>query len=207
MTSLAAMTLGALDYARFPLFLFFYCPCTRYTTRVFADFSFSTALAHTGLRAFSPISLFLLPPATISYARFPLFLFFYCPCTRWTTRVFTDFSFSTAPAPISYARFRRFLFFYCPCTRCTTRVFADFSFSTATAPVSYARFPLFLFFYCPCTRWTTRVFRKFSFHTARNLSIITLHSLISLSRLHAAFAGLVLGSLKAGIPVCFSQYL
>ena len=53
----------------------------------------------------------------------------------------------------------------------------------------------------------TRVFRKFSFHTARNLSIITLHSLISLSRLHAAFAGLVLGSLKAGIPVCFSQYL
>ncbi len=53
----------------------------------------------------------------------------------------------------------------------------------------------------------TRVFRKFTFHTARNLSIITLHSLISLSRLHAAFAGLVLGSLKAGIPVCFSQYL
>ena len=179
----------------------------RCTTRVFTDFSFSTAPRACILRAFSPISLFLLPLHTLDYARFPLFFFFYCPCTRWTTRVFTDFSFSTAPAPISYARFRRFLFFYCPCTRCTTRVFRFFSFSTATAPVSYARFPLFLFFYCPCTGWTTRVFRKFSFHTARNLSIITLHSLISLSRLHAAFAGLVLGSLTASIPVCFSQYL
>ena len=144
---------------------------------------------------------------------------------RCTTRVFTDFSFSTAPdacilrafslislfllppAPVSYARFRRFLFFYCPRRLYPTRIFRFFSFSTATAPVSYARFPLFLFFYCPCTGWTTRVFRKFSFHTARNLSIITLHSLISLSRLHAAFAGLVLGSLTASIPVCFSQYL
>ena len=135
-------------------------------------------------RAFSLISLFLLPPATISYARFPLFLFFYCPRRLYPTRVFRCFSFSTAPAPISYARFPRFFFFYCPCTRWTTRVFTDFSFSTALAcaglrafssvsffllplhALHYARFPRFLFFYCPCTRCTTRVFTDFSFSTA-----------------------------------------
>ena len=179
----------------------------RCTTRVFTDFSFSTAPRACILRAFSPISLFLLPLHTLDYARFPLFFFFYCPCTRWTTRVFTDFSFSTAPAPISYARFRRFLFFYCPCTRWTTRVFTDFSFSTALGDDILRAFSAVFLFLLPRCRYHTRVFRKFSFHTARNLSIITLHSLISLSRLHAAFAGLVLGSLTAGIPVCFSQYL
>ena len=184
------MTWDALDYARFRRFLFFYCPRRRYLTRVFRCFSFSTAPRRlystrvfrcfsfstaTGaciLRAFSLISLFLLPLHALDYARFPRFFFFYCPRCLYPTRVFHYFSFSTAPGD------------------CILRAFSAILLSLL-----------------PRCLYPTRVFWKFSFHTARNLSIITLHSLISLSRLHAAFAGLVLGSLTAGIPICFSQYL
>ena len=196
--SLFLLPLRALDYARFPRFFFFYCPCSRCTTRVFPDFSFSTAPDACILRAFSAISLFLLPLRAMDYARFHRFFFFYCPCSRCTTRVFRCFSFSTATATISYARFPLFLFFHCPCARCTTRVFTDFSFSTALArdglrafspillfllplhALHYARFPLFFFFYCPWCRYPTRVFSFFSFSTAPGACILRAFSAVSL---------------------------
>ena len=154
------------SYARFPLFLFFYCPRCLYPTRVFADFSFSTALARAALRAFSPILLFLLPPATISYARFPLFFFFYCPRRRYLTRVFHYSSFSTALGACILRAFSPISLFLLPRWRYLTRVFTDFSFSTATVPISYARFHRFFIFYCPRRLYPTRVFTGFSFSTA-----------------------------------------
>ena len=198
MTWGAAMALDAVDYARFPRFFFFYCPRRLYLTRVFTDSSFSTALARAGLRAFSAFSLFLLPPVAIDYARFPLFLFFYCPCTRCTTRVFTDFSFSTALAraglrafsafslfllpllALDYARFPLFLFFYCPCTRWTTRVFHCFSFSTALARARLRAFSAVSLFLLPRRRYLTRVFHCFSFSTAPRACILRAFSLILL---------------------------
>ena len=110
----AAMTLGALHYARFPLFFFFYCPRCLYPTRTFTDFSFSTAPARAGLRAFSLILLFLLPPVPVSYARFPLFLIFYCPRRLYPTRVFRFFSFSTAPARAGLRAFSLISLFLLP---------------------------------------------------------------------------------------------
>ena len=123
------LPLRAMDYARFPLFFFFYCPRRLYPTRVFRCFSFSTALARARLRAFSPISLFLLPLHTLDYARFHRFLFFYCPRRLYPTRVFHDFSFSTAPGA------------------CILRAFSLISlFLLPLRALDYARFPLFIFF-------------------------------------------------------------
>ena len=64
-------------YARFSAFRLFYCPERDGPTRVFLPSAFSTARTGTALRAFSCLSLFLLPGTGLPYARFLIFRFFY----------------------------------------------------------------------------------------------------------------------------------
>lgn len=85
-----------LPYARFSAFRLFYCPERACSTRVFLPFAFSTARNGPGLRAFSYLSLFLLPGPGLRYARFHDFRLFYRPDRAFPTRVFLSSAFSTA---------------------------------------------------------------------------------------------------------------
>ena len=152
-------------YARFHDFRLFYCPDRARVTRVFLPSAFSTARTGPALRAFSYLSLFLLPGPGLPYARFHDFRFFYCPDRACPTRVFLSFAFSTArtgtalralfclllfllpgPGP-PYVRFLIFRFFYRPDRACATRVFLSSAFSTArtgTALRAFFCLPSFL---------------------------------------------------------------